>query len=62
MSDTTATLDRRDPDRPDRRKWPRGGRRAEDALRTSTALRDGLKHSEPPALRLRIPESPQPGR
>jgi hypothetical protein len=30
MATDTLTLDRRDPNRPDRRKWPRGGRRAED--------------------------------
>ena len=30
MATDTLTIDRRDPSRPDRRKWPRGGRRAED--------------------------------
>ena len=30
MGNETLTVDRRDPNRPDRRKWPRGGRRAED--------------------------------
>jgi len=30
MPNDTLTIDRRDPNRPDRRKWPRGGRRAED--------------------------------